>query len=59
MTQKIEARSQQLEDVMEFSVLEGVVDVRAAAPCNKCGGNCNQCSQPTCKSTCKSCKREE
>lgn len=44
-----------VEDVIEFNPLEGVIDTREMA--NNCGGNCNGCNQPTCKQTCRTCRR--
>ena len=48
----------QIDDIIEFKVLEGI-ELTEISNRNNCGGNCNQCSQPTCKQTCKSCKKSE
>lgn len=46
-----------LSDTIEFVAgNDGLKDLEIRMK-NKCGGNCNKCSSPTCKSTCKSCKR--
>ena len=46
-----------LADVVEFVVDDrGLSDLEIRKK-NACGGNCNKCSAPPCKSTCKTCKR--
>jgi hypothetical protein len=45
-----------LSDVVEFVFKDGELDLGIRTK-NKCGSNCNQCQAPTCKATCKSCKK--